>query len=160
MANDLIAHHGMNCKFFEMNMHLQIRPKSSISPKALMAVFGVLAGLSVTIGLVFWALGAFLVLPFALMETLLLAFTFLYHARSLANYDELVLNDYFLIIRKERFGKTVEHRFNRSFCRVSMRRDGCPKIRIEESGRSVEFGQWVRPSEVNTIFNALKTHMV
>jgi uncharacterized membrane protein len=38
-------------------MHLQIRPKCSISPKALMTVFGVLAVLSVTIGLVFWAMG-------------------------------------------------------------------------------------------------------
>jgi uncharacterized membrane protein len=139
-----------------MDMHLQIHPKSSISPKALMTIFALLAGLSVTIGLVFWAMGAFLVLPFALMETLLLAVTFLYHARSLANYDELVLNDYFLIIRKERFGKTVEHRFNRSFCRVSMSRERYPVIRIEESGRCVEFGQWVRPTEVGAIFNELK----
>ena len=61
-------------------MHLQIHPKSSISPQALMTVFGVLAGLSLTIGLVFWAMGAFFVLPFAQMETLLLAVTFLYHA--------------------------------------------------------------------------------
>jgi uncharacterized membrane protein len=142
-----------------MNMHLQIRPKSSISPQALITVFGALAVLSVTIGLLFWALGAFLVLPFALMETLLLAVTFLYHARSLANYDELVLNEYFLIIRKERFGKMVEHRFNRGFCRVSMSRDRYPVIRIEESGRCVEFGQWVRSTEVGTIFNELKTHI-
>lgn len=121
-----------------------------------MTIFAVLAGLSLTIGLVFWVMGAFLVLPFALMETLLLAVTFLYHARSLANYDELELNDYFLIIRKERFGKMVEHRFNRSFCRVSMSRSKYPVIRVEESGRFVEFGQWVRPTEIGAIFNELK----
>jgi uncharacterized membrane protein len=140
-------------------MHLQIRPKSSISPQALMTVFGVLAGLSLTIGLVFWAMGAFLVLPFALMETLLLAVTFLYQARSLANYDELMLDDYFLIIRKERFGKTIEHRFNRSFCRVSMSQEKYTVIHVEESGRFVEFGHWARPTEIGEIFNELKTQI-
>jgi uncharacterized membrane protein len=137
-------------------MHFQIRPKSSVSPKALMSIFGVLAGLSVTIGLVFWAIGATLVLPFAVMETLLLGFTFLYHARSLANYDDVLLEDSFLIVRKERFGQMVEHRFNRGFCRISLSRERHPVIRIEESGRFVEFGQWDRPTEVSAIFTELQ----
>ena len=126
------------------------------SSDLLISIFGVLAGLSVTIGLVFWAMGATLVLPFAVMETLLLGVTFLYHARSLANYDDVLLNDSFLIIRKERFGKMVEHRFNRGFYRVSLSRERHPVIRIEESGRFVEFGQWVRPTEVNAVFRELQ----
>ena len=126
------------------------------SSDLLISIFGVLAGLSVTIGLVFWAMGATLVLPFAVMETLLLGVTFLYHARSLANYDDVLLNDSFLIIRKERFGKVTEHRFNRGFCRVSLSRERHHVIRIEESGRFVEFGQWVRPTEVNAVFRELQ----
>jgi uncharacterized membrane protein len=75
---------------------------------------------------------------------------------SLANYDDVLLDDSVLIVRKERFGKMVEHRFNRGFCRVSLSRERHPIIRIEESVRLVEFGQWIRPTEVNAIFTELQ----
>ena len=60
-------------------MHL--KRNCSISPAALATVFALLAAATLSIGVTFAALGAWLILPFAGLEALLLAGAFLATAR-------------------------------------------------------------------------------
>jgi uncharacterized membrane protein len=71
-----------------------------------MTVLGLIAGVSVLIGIVFWVMGAPWILPFALLESLLLAVAFVCHARAVCDFDEITLNDRHLVVRQERRGQT------------------------------------------------------
>lgn len=52
-----------------------------------MTVLGLIAGLSVFISLVFWAMGAPWILPFALFETVVLLAAFVCHAKTVGGRE-------------------------------------------------------------------------
>lgn len=112
-----------------------------------MTVLGMVGGVSICIGLAFWAIGAPLILPFALLESLLLVLAFLCHARSVCDFDEITLNDRHLLVRQERQGQTKEHQFTRGLFRVSLTDGPSPLVRVAESGKQVELGEWLLPHE-------------
>lgn len=112
-----------------------------------MVVLGSMAGLSIFIGLVFWVMGAPWILPFALIETLVLVVAFVYHARAVCDCDEITLSDRHLIVCQERKGQTKKHCFTRGLFWVSMTEGPHPRVRVIESGQSVELGEWLLPQE-------------
>jgi uncharacterized membrane protein len=64
---------------------MQAKRRRSISPLGLALVFGGLAALTLSIGAAFAALGAWLILPFAGLETLALCAAFVIMARRAAD---------------------------------------------------------------------------
>ncbi len=120
-----------------------------------MTVLGMVGGVSICIGLAFWVIGAPLILPFALLESLLLAVAFLCHARSVCDFDEITLNDHHLVVRQERRGQTKQHQFTRGLFRVSMTDGPRPLVRVAESGKYVELGEWLLPHERLSLYKQL-----
>jgi uncharacterized membrane protein len=121
-----------------------------------MSMLGLVAGVSILIGLVFSFMGAPWILPFALIESLLLLIAFVCHARTRSDFDEIVLNDRHLIVRQERIGQTKVHRFTRGLYGVSMTEGPDPRVRVSESGRHIELGEWLLPQERQSLCKALK----
>jgi uncharacterized membrane protein len=70
---------------------LVLKRNCSMSPKALAGVFAVLALLVLAIGAGFAAAGAWLVLPFAGLEVVLLGTAYLLYARHAADYERIEL---------------------------------------------------------------------
>jgi uncharacterized membrane protein len=62
-------------------------PHCSISPAGFACVFASLAGVALAIGAGFAMMGAWLVLPFSGLETLLLGAAFMVHARHISTRD-------------------------------------------------------------------------
>ena len=122
-----------------------------------MAVLCLLAGVSILISLVFWVMGAPLILPFALIESLLLAVAFVCHARTRSDFDEITLTERHLVVRQERHGKFKEHQFTRGLFRVSMTDGSTSLVRVVESGRRVELGEWLLPHERHSLCKQLAT---
>ena len=122
-----------------------------------MGMLGLIAGVSIFIGLVFWAMGAPWILPFALLESLLLLVAFVCHAKTRSDFDEITLNDRHLIVRQERRGQTKEHRFTLGLFWVSMTEGPYPRVRVGESGRQVELGEWLLPQERLSLCKQLAT---
>lgn len=122
-----------------------------------MFVLGLIASMSICIGLVFWAMGAPLILPFALIESLLLVFAFVCHARAVCDFDEITLTERHLVVRQERHGKFKEHQFTRGLVRVSMTDGSTSLVRVVESGRRVELGEWLLPHERLSLCKQLAT---
>jgi uncharacterized membrane protein len=112
-----------------------------------MSIMGLVAGVSILIGLVFWFMGAPWILPFALIESLLLAIGFVCHAKTVSDFDEITLNEKHLLVKQERGGQVREHRFNRGLFRVSMMDGPPPRVRVGESGRYVDLGEWMLPQD-------------
>ena len=71
---------------------LTLKRNCSISPAGLAGVFAALALVVVTIGAGFAIAGAWLVLPFAGLEVLLLVAAYLAYARRAADYERIVLD--------------------------------------------------------------------
>ena len=136
-------------------LHLRLHPRCSSTPKVLMTALGLIAGVSICIGLVFWIIGAPLILPFALLESLLLLVAFVFHARAVCDFDEITLNDRHLVVRQERRGQTLEYQFTRGLFRVSMTDGSQPLVRVTESGQCVELGEWLLPQERASLLNRL-----
>jgi uncharacterized membrane protein len=128
-------------------LYLRLSPNCSTTPKVLMSVLGLIASMSICIGLVFWAMGAPLILPFALIESLLLAVAFVCHARTRSDFDEITFSDDCLLVRQARQGQEKVHRFTRSLFWVSMTEGPHSRVRVGESGRHVELGEWLLPQE-------------
>jgi uncharacterized membrane protein len=82
---DLAFHEG-NAGF-----SLTLKRNCSISPAALLQVFAALALVAMAIGVGFAALGAWLVLPFAGLEALVLGAAFVAYARRAADYEKIEL---------------------------------------------------------------------
>jgi hypothetical protein len=122
----------------------------------MVTVLGLIAGVSLLIGLLFWAMGAPWVLPFSLLESLLLAAAFVIHAQSVCDFDEILLQDQHLIVRQERRGKSLEHRFTTGLFRISLTAGPRARIRIDQSGRHVEVGKWLMPKERISLFRELR----
>lgn len=137
-------------------MYHRISPNCSSTPKVVVTVLGVIAGVSLLIGLLFWAMGAPWVLPFSLLESLLLAAAFFIHAQTVGDYDEILLQDQHLIVRQERRGKSLEYRFTAGLFRISMTAGPQSLIRIDQSGRHVEVGKWLMPKERISLFRELR----
>lgn len=138
-------------------MQVKLTPRCSSTPKVLMAVLGLIAGVSICVSLVFWVLGAPLILPFALIESLLLVAAFVYHAKAMCDFDEITLNDRYLVVRQERQGRAKEHQFTRGLYRVSMTEGARPLVRVAESDKRVELGEWLLPHERHSLCSQL-TH--
>ena len=121
----------------------------------LIGMLGLIAGMSILIGIVFWVMGAPWVLPFALLESLLLLVAFVFHAKAVCDFDEITLNDRYLVVRQERRGQTKQHQFTRGLFRVSMTDGPRPLVRVAESGKHVELGEWLLPQERLSLYKQL-----
>lgn len=92
---------------------LTLKRNCSTTPAALASVFAALALVVLTIAAGFAAVGAWLVLPFAGLEVLLLATAFVVHARRAADYERYELREGRLTVevaeaqRKRRFESDV-----------------------------------------------------
>lgn len=136
-------------------MYLRLHPKCSSTPQMLMGMLGLIAGVSILIGIVFWVIGAPWILPFALLESLLLGGAFVCHATTRSDCDEITLNDLHLIVRQERRGLAKEHCFNRGLFCVSMTEGPQSRVRVIESGRQVELGEWLLPQDRLSLYKQL-----
>jgi len=133
-------------------MHIRIKPNCSLSPKGLITALGLIAGISISISIFFWFVGVPWILPFALLETILITIAFIIHAKSVCDFDEITLHEDKLIVRQERKGQILEHRFKRGFFQVSMMQQEKAPIRIHESGKHVQIGEWLTHRETLNLF--------
>lgn len=138
-------------------MPIRLSPNCSTTPQFLMIALGLVAGTSIFISLVFWVMGAPWVLPFALVETLVLGAAFLFHARTRSDFDEVTCNERHVFVRQERRGRVKEHQFTRGLCRVYMTRSMRPLVRLDESGRYVDLGEWLLPQDRLLLCRELKS---
>jgi uncharacterized membrane protein len=76
------------CYFCALIVKHNYSRNCSISPRALAGVFAALAAVTLLIGVGFALVGAWLVLPFAGLEVLMLVAAFVWHARQVAKNDE------------------------------------------------------------------------
>jgi len=98
---------------------LTLKRNCSISPAGLAGVFAALACVVVAIGVGFAVVGAWLVLPFAGLEVLLLGSAYVVYARRAADYERIELDSGRLTVEVGQAQKTW--RYEMDACRARVR---------------------------------------
>jgi uncharacterized membrane protein len=109
-----------------------------MSPAGLAKVFAALAALVLAIGAGFASAGAWLVLPFAGLEVLLLGAAFVAHARHAADYEKIELESGRLEVEVAEAERVVRHRLENA--RVSMEEG---RIVLRDARKQLEVGRHV-----------------
>jgi len=119
------------------------RPNKSLSATGMVKVVAVIASISLIIALGFSLLGAWLVLPFAGLEVLALAYAFYYINCHAGDYESITIDGDRLAVEKRSYKNTSQVVFNRYWARVSLRElpSGDQSLLLRSHGKEVEFGR-------------------
>ena len=117
---------------------LVLKRNCSMSPKALAGVFAVLALAVLAIGAGFALLGAWLVLPFAGLEVLLLGAAYVAYARHAADYERLEIEPGGLRVEVAQADRVARHRLVNA--KVSVE-DG--RVVLRDAKEELEVGRYL-----------------
>ncbi len=117
---------------------LTLKRNCSISPAGLAGVFVALAFVVMAIGAGFAAAGAWLVLPFAGLEVVLLGAAYVLYARDAADYERIVLEGGQLIVEVAHAASTLRYQMEARHARVFIEKD---RVLLRGAGNEVELGR-------------------
>lgn len=120
-----------------------VRPHCALSPRAMMLVVVCIATFSLLIGIGFSVAGAWLVLPFAGLEILAIAYAFHYiHCHS-GDFESITIEGDTLSIEKHDYKHDSRFVFNRYWAQVFLRALPCgdQSLFLRSHGREIEFGR-------------------
>lgn len=127
------------------NTHWFLRRNCSVTPSQLAWLYASLCVVSLGIGMVFWWLGATLVLPFAWIELAAVGAAFVVYARHAADGERISLQGRQLVVEVENAGRLERAEFDRTWVRVEPSAADRSLIAVSGGGRSVSVGRYVRP---------------
>jgi uncharacterized membrane protein len=116
------------------------RRNNSLSTSNRMFAFGFIALITLVIALAFAWLGAWLILPFAGIELLVLLLAFRHVERHAQDYERLTINGDMLRIEVGEVGRVQRLEFNRWWAQVVCERDGSRLALRSHGSREVVFG--------------------
>jgi uncharacterized membrane protein len=117
---------------------LTLKRNCSISPAGLAGVFVALALVVMVIGAGFAAAGAWLVLPFAGLEVLLLGAAYLAYARRATDYERIVLEAGRLIVEVAQAAETRRYEIEARRARVCLEED---RVLLRGASDALELGK-------------------
>ena len=120
---------------------LVARRNNSLSSAGRNLVVGSLAAISLVISLAFALQGAWMILPFAGLEVLVVYVAFRCVERHAEDFESLSIEgDQVLIVRRER-GEVSRYEFNRYWAQVVLQPGRQVVLALRSHGRQVEFGR-------------------
>lgn len=127
-----------------------------MKPLQLLSIFGVLALLSLAVA-GFWASqGAWVAVPFAVLEVLALGVAFLVYARHAADSDDVSIYPQQVEVVLRRGPKSLKSQLPRGMVRVDQLEPGDGLIRLSAGRREVVVGRFVEPSARSEVVDRLR----
>lgn len=119
------------------------RPNRSLSSRGMVKVVALIASFSLVVAFGFSLAGAWMVLPFAGLELLALAYAF-YHINCHSDdYESITIDGDILAVEKRDYKNTSQIIFNRYWAKVMLRDlpGGDQSLLLRSHGKEVEFGR-------------------
>jgi uncharacterized membrane protein len=116
------------------------RRNNSLSSTGRILAFGVIFVVSIGIACAFAVLGAWLILPFAGLEMLVLYGAFRYMERHASDYERIVIRADTICVEFRDAGRARSHELSRYWAQVVVSRDGA-RLALRSHGREVEIGR-------------------
>jgi len=124
----------------ESGFRVVLKRNCSISPRGLLLVFALLAALAMAIAAVFAALGAWLILPFAGLEMLVLYLAFREIGRHAGDYERIAIGRDRVRVESCETGQLSHDELSRYWARVVASRDG-RYLALRSHGRELAIGR-------------------
>ena len=116
------------------------RRNNSLSSTGRILVFGLIFAVSIGIACAFAALGAWLILPFAGLEMLVLYWAFHAIERQAGDYERIAIEDDRIRVEVCEAGRACNHELSRHWAQVVVS-DGGARLALRSHGREVEIGR-------------------
>jgi len=137
-----------------------LRRNCSLTPAQMGLVFGMLAAVSISVSGFFWAFGAPLVAPFAVLELTALGIAFVVYARHAADRERIRLSGGRLLVEQEVAGRVQRSEFESCWVQVVPMEGRHPLIEVRCGPRSVHVGRHLhaelRPALAKELRQALR----
>jgi len=133
----------------------QLARHCALTPAQCGWAFALAAAAAMGVSGFFWWLGARLVLPFALLETLALGAGFLWYARHATDRETLVLDAERLLVEIEEAGAVQRRELARQWLKVE-EAHGSGLISLRSGGRQVWVGRHARPEQRRQLARELR----
>lgn len=138
-------------------LHWVLRRNCSVTPRQLGAVFVLLSVLSLTVAAFFWSQGAWMVLPFSVLELLAVAVAFLMYGRHAADGEQISLQNGRLVVEREEAGSLFRVEFAVRAVRVDVPADESRLVSLNAGGRTLNVGRFIRPDLRPVLARELKS---
>lgn len=121
---------------------LLLKRNCSISPAGLLCAYAVIAVATAMIALFFAVMGAWVVVPFAGLELVLLGVAFLWNARHAADYERIALGPRRLTVEVCERNDVRRHEFDPARARVKLDGEGRSiRVMLHSAGGELEIGR-------------------
>jgi uncharacterized membrane protein len=141
---------------------LVARRNNSLSSAGRTLVVGSLAAISLVISLAFAVRGAWMIMPFAGLEVLLVYLAFRCLEQHAGDFESLsIQDDRVLIVRRER-GEVSRHEFNRYWAQVVLQPSRWGRhvvLALRSHGRQVEFGRHLTEEQRCKMAGIIRTEL-
>ena len=134
------------------------RRNNSLDSTGRLLVFAFIFVVSVGIACAFAALGAWMILPFAGLEMLVLYLAFHYVDRHAADYERIAIDGDRVQVEQHAAGRTQRFEFNRCWARVIASADG-GRLALRSHGRELEIGHHMSGAQRRDLARALKRRL-
>jgi uncharacterized membrane protein len=134
------------------------RRNNSLTSSDRILAFGFIAVVSLGIAAAFAWLGAWLILPFAGIEVLVLFFAFRCIERHARDYERLTISGDLLQIEIAEVKSVQQVQFNRWWAQVIYEPDGS-RLALRSHGREVEFGRHLTEDERMAVAGTLRQRL-
>lgn len=131
------------------------RRNCALTPRQCAWAFALAAAASLAVSAAFWALGAQLVLPFAVLETVALGWAFVWYARHATDREVLEWDGRRLLVEYEQGGAVVRHELVRPGLRV-LEADGGGLVELRAGPKVVRVGRHARPEQRRQLARELR----
>jgi uncharacterized membrane protein len=138
------------------------RPNCSLTNKGRMQVVLAIASFSLLVAFGFSLAGAWLVLPFAGLELLALAYAFYYVGCHADDYESITIDGEYLAVEKRFYKNTSQIVFQRYWARVLLQElpGGEQTLLLRSHGKEVEFGRkYMSNAQRVALAKQLKKHV-
>lgn len=141
-------------------VHWVLRRNCSVTPRQLGMVYGLLSALSLAVAGFFWTHGAWMVLPFSMMELVAVGVAFLAYARHATDGEHISVSRGRLVVEREDAGRLLHVEFVGHAISVDAPAGRQSLVSVRGGGRSAEVGRYVtaelRPVLAQEIRRALR----
>lgn len=126
-----------------LETQIVVRPNASASRESVLKLLVCIGGLTFVIAYAFLRMGAWLVLPFAGLEFVLVVLAFVLVMRHSGDYEMISVGENHVEVERCELGRVSRLEFQRYWTRVTLRNgeDGKTSLMIGSHNKEVEFGR-------------------
>lgn len=121
-----------------------LRRNCSVTPRQLGGLYLLLSGVSLGVASFFWSHGAWMVMPFSLLELLAVAVAFMVYARHAADGELISVRQGRLVVELEEAGSLHRDEFAGYTVRVDSPDHRRRLVSVRSGSRSLEIGRFIR----------------